>query len=178
MERISGYESASDMVNASSIKFFKSYLGAIEKNKHYHFWSGGQWNMQDLLVYVLGITGPANVYLTTYAISEDAVISLINLRDKKAIRDLQCIFDYKCKEQKGKSYLLARNNFSVTLSRIHAKVSIIENADWKITITGSANWTRNPRAERQVLCTVPQIVEGDLKIVKQIINGEMPFKVR
>lgn len=173
-----GFETDSVLINGASIKFFKQFLGKLEQNKHYHFWSGGQWNMQDLLNYILFVTGPANVFITTYAISEAAVISLMNLRDRKAINELQCVFDFKCKEQKGKSYLLAKNNFPVTLSAIHAKVAVIANAEWKITITGSANWTRNPRAERQVMCTVPEIVEGDIKIIKQLIAGDKPFKVR
>jgi len=178
VEPVPGIETAVEAVNASSIKFFKKYLLTLEQNKHYHFWSGGQWNMQDLLGGLLLITGPARVYITTYAISEAAVISMLNMINQGSITELHCLFDFKVKEQKGKSYLLAKNNFPVTLSRIHAKVTVIRNENWMISVTGSANWTRNPRAERQVICTVKEIVEGDIKIIEELIEDKQPFKVR
>lgn len=167
-----------DFVNAASLKFFKEYLKDIEHNRHYHFWTGGQWNMHDLLGYLIGITGKADIYFTTWAISEDAVRYLIFLKENKLVSSIKTVFDYKCKEQKSQAFLLAKNNFETALARIHAKVLVIENKDWAITVMGSANWTRNPRAERQMLCTCRDVALNDMKIINQLLAGEHPFKVR
>lgn len=165
-------------VNAASLKWFKGYLSDLSPGKHYHFWNGGQWNMQDLLQHVLNITGKADVWITTWSISEDAVRVLLDMRSREQIGELKAVFDYKSKEMKTKAFLMARENFNVTLARIHAKVTAIRNSKWCITITGSANWTRNPRAERQLLCTVPEVGESDIKIIESLAAGENPFKVR
>lgn len=171
-------EQAGELVNGASLKWFRTYIDKIEPGKHYHFWNGGQWSMQDLLQHLLNITGKASVWITTWSISEDAVRALLDMRNREMIGELKAVFDYKSKEMKTKAFLMARENFDVTLARIHAKVTCIRNENWCITITGSANWTRNPRAERQLLCTVPEIAEADIKIIESLAAGEHPFKVR
>lgn len=171
-------EGQAEIVNAASLKWFRDYLGELAPGRHYHFWNGGQWSMQDLLQHLLQLTGKADVWLTTWSISEDAVRALLDMRSRDMIGDLQAVFDYKAKEMKTKSFLMARENFKVTLARIHAKVTVLRNEQWLITITGSANWTHNPRAERQLICTVPEIVQEDIRIIELIAAGEQPFKVR
>lgn len=175
---VKGIDTAAEMINGASIKTLKKLLAGIEPGKHYHFWTGGQWNMHDLLVFMLSVTGPARVYFTTWSISEDAVRVLLKLKEASLITALTCVLDYKAKEQKTNAFLLAKTNFDVALTPIHAKVTVLVNDTWKVCITGSANWTRNPRAERQLICTVPEIVEEDIKIIEALAKGERPFKVR
>lgn len=175
---VKGIDSGTEIVNGASIKFLKRILGRIEQNKHYHLWTGGQWNMHDLLVFMLTVTGPAKVYFTTWSISEDSVRVLLKLLETKLITELTCVLDYKAKEQKTNAFLLAKSNFQVALTPIHAKVTVLVNAEWRITITGSANWTRNPRAERQLICTVPEVADADVSIIEALTRGEKPFKIR
>jgi hypothetical protein len=166
-------------INAASLKYFKSQLADIEPNKHYHFNTGGQWSMHELLEYLLNITGPADIFISTWAISEDPVRALMEMKNVGYIRNIKCIFDYKIKEQKSKAFLLAEQNFDkVKLDKCHAKVTVITNASWGITIPGSANYTRNPRIERGIVCTDPEAAEFDLTWMNAILNGEPFFKVR
>jgi hypothetical protein len=170
---------ASEYFNAASIKQFKIYLSKLEHNRNYHFSTGGQWSMHELMIYLLSITGPADIWKSTWAISEEPVRVIIELLDKKIIRSVKCIFDYKVKEQKSKAFLLAQSNFnSVTLAHCHAKVMVIKNENWSVSVSGSANDTRNPRIERGVICTVPEIAEEDIRWIEAVIKGEKIFKVR
>lgn len=165
--------------NAASIKQFKYYLASIEHNRHYHFSTGGQWSMHELMTYLLSITGPADIWKSTWAISEDPVRAIMDLQARKIVRSIKCIFDHKVKEQKSKAYLLAQSNFDhVTLTHCHAKVTVIRNERWSISVSGSANDTRNPRIERGVICTVPEIAEEDIRWMEAVMNGEKIFKVR
>jgi hypothetical protein len=175
---ISGHVMPEEILNASSFKFFKKYLSNVRADHTYHFWTGGQWNMHDLLIYLLSITGKANLYVTTYAISEDSVRRLIYLKEQNLLGEIQCVFDFTAKEQKNSAYTLCKQHFNVTLTRMHAKVCIVQNEKWSMIVTGSANWTRNPKAERQLMCTSREVVDEDVKIITQLINGENPFKVR
>lgn len=171
--------SVAECINAASIRFFKSQLKSFEMFKHYHYATGGQWNMHDLLLYLLGITGSADVFITTWSITEEPVRALINAMDAGLIKTLNCVFDHKVKEQKSKAFLLAESNFtSVTLAKCHAKVTLIVNDVWQVSISGSANYTRNPRAERGLICTVPGVASFDKQWIEAIINQQQPFKVR
>jgi len=171
-------EGAHAVINAASLKQFRKLLDPLKRGKHYHFWTGGQWYLHELVQHLLNQTGRADMWMTTWSISEDAARALMDMRSRGMIDRLTAVFDYKSKETKTKSFLLAKNNFTTTLARVHAKVTVIKNSNWSITLTGSANWTRNPRAERMLLCTVPEAAEYDIEIISTMARGENPFKVK
>lgn len=88
------------------------------------------------------------------------------------------ILDYSAKEYKSNALLLAQEHFNVALCPMHAKVCAIRNVAWNISITGSANWTRNPKAERLVICTSKNVVNDDIAMIESLLRNEQPFKVR
>ena len=117
--------------------------------------------------------------MSTWAIMEDAVREYLNMKSRSLITELHAIFDYKVKTQKTEALLLAENEFtSVSLAKNHSKVTVITNADWGITVVGSANQTRNPRIERGVVCTCRDVADFDIQWMEQVMNNENPFKVR
>ncbi len=112
------------------------------------FVSTGDWSVHDLLFYVLEKTGPAAVHFTTWAISEYAIRQLYNYVTSGLITDLTGIFDYRNVTVKSAEFhFLKRISPNVKPSRVHAKVTVVENEQWSITIAGSGNYTRNPRIE-------------------------------
>lgn len=170
---------AAAFFNAGSLKQFKQSLFNLEQNKHYHFATGGQWSMHELIIFLLKFTGPAHIYKCTWAIAEDPVRALINMQEKKQILSIHAILDYKVKDQKSQAYHLARENFtSVTLAKCHAKVTVIKNDEWCISVFGSQNDTRNPRPERGCVCTVKEIAEADIVWLQALMENKNPFKVK
>lgn len=176
---VNASDSLGSVFNGASIKYFKSKLDPLHQNMHYHFWTGGQWSMHTLAAYVLSITGPADVWLSTWAMTEEPVRAYIDLMKHGYVKSLKCIFDYKIKEQKSKAFLLAETNFtSVKLAHCHAKVMVISNDTWGISIPSSANQTRNPRIEYGIVCTDSKIADENIKYMEAIISGEKIFSVR
>ena len=169
----------SAFIDAASLKYFKSQLTNLEHNRHYHFNTGGQWSMHELLQYLLLTTGPADLFFSTWALSEDPVRAMLLMKERGYLRTISCILDYKIKDQKSKAFALAEQNFTrVKLTKCHAKVTVINNNTWGITIPGSANYTRNPRIERGVICTDHQAAEFDIRWISAVLNDEPFFKVR
>jgi len=177
-DAITGTVSPATLLNAASLKWFKSYLSKIDNERHYHLWTGGQWNMHDLLSYLLTHTGKSDLFLTTYSISEDSIHKLIYMLNTGVISSVNMILDYSAKEYKSNALLLAQEHFNVALCPMHAKVCAIRNVAWNISITGSANWTRNPKAERLVICTSKNVVNDDIAMIESLLRNEQPFKVR
>lgn len=168
-----------DVYNAASLKVFKSSLQNLTHNRHYHFSTGGQWNIYELIEFLLIKTGPAHVFMSTWAIMENAVREYVRMKDEGKLLSIHAIFDYKVKDQKTNALLLAENEFSsITLAKNHSKVTVISNETWGITVFGSANQTRNPRIERGEICTVKTVADFDLNWMNAVINNESPFKVR
>ena len=58
------------------------------------FWvSNGNWSMHELLLAMLNITGPADVWMSTYAMNETAERIVSQLKDENVIEHLYCLLD-------------------------------------------------------------------------------------
>lgn len=128
-------------------------FGQFEQNKSIHYVSLGDWSTHDLLFFLLEQIGPARVYFTTWAISEYAIRQLYQFIEQGLILELKGIFDYRNGIRKpAELQFLQKITTDIKAARCHAKVTVIENDRWGISVVGSANYTRNPRIEAGVLC--------------------------
>ena len=128
-------------------------IGEIVQEDTQPFWSDGDWSAHDMLFYLLNLTGPANVYFSTWAISEYAIRQLYNMIQEGLIIELHGIFDYRNGIRKpAELQFLQKITTDIKAAKCHAKVTVIENDHWGISVVGSANYTRNPRIEAGVLC--------------------------
>lgn len=147
-------------------------IGKLEKEQTIHFMSRGEWSMHDLLEHVLRQTGAANVWLTTWALTEEPVRKLFFLKEEGLLQSLSCIVDYRLRVRKPEPLQLLEGIAArIAFTQCHAKVSIIENADWSVSIVGSANYTKNPRIEAGTICSSKQVARFHKEWIKAITHG-------
>jgi hypothetical protein len=128
-------------------------FGQVIDGQSIHYVSLGDWSTHDLLFFLLAQTGPAKVYFTTWAISEYAIRQLYQFIEHGLILELKGIFDYRNGIRKpAELQFLQKITTDIKAAKCHAKVTVIENDHWGISVVGSANYTRNPRIEAGVLC--------------------------
>ena len=128
-------------------------FGKVIDGQSVHYASLGDWSTHDLLFFLLEQTGPARVYFTTWAISEYAIRQLYQFIEHGLILELKGIFDYRNGIRKpAELQFLQKITTDIKAAKCHAKVTVIENGHWGISVVGSANYTRNPRIEAGVLC--------------------------
>ena len=128
-------------------------FGQVTDGQSVHYASLGDWSTHDLLFFLLEQTGPARVYFTTWAISEYAIRQLYQFIEHGLILELKGIFDYRNGVRKpAELQFLQKITTDIKAAKCHAKVTVIENDNWGISVVGSANYTRNPRIEAGVLC--------------------------
>ncbi len=128
-------------------------FGKVIDGQSVHYASLGDWSTHDLLFFLLEQTGPARVYFTTWAISEYAIRQLYQFIEHGLILELKGIFDYRNGIRKpAELQFLKKITTDIKAAKCHAKVTVIENDNWGISVVGSANYTRNPRIEAGVLC--------------------------
>ena len=128
-------------------------FGKVADGQSIHYASLGDWSTHDLLFFLLEQTGPARVYFTTWAISEYAIRQLYGFIEHGLILELKGIFDYRNGVRKpAELQFLQKITTDIKAAKCHAKVTVIENDLWGISVVGSANYTRNPRIEAGVLC--------------------------
>jgi len=96
-----------------------------------HFVSMGDWSTHDLLFYFLKMTGPADVFFTTWSISEFAIRQLYSYVDTGMITKLSGLFDYRNGIHKpAELQFLKQITSDIKAAKCHAKVVVIRNLAW------------------------------------------------
>lgn len=143
-------------------------LGAIKPGTSKHFYSDGAFNLVQLVTYILKQTGPAHVFLTTYSIAEDSINVLKRKVEHGEILSARFIVDNRVRSMSAKNFDLLAGSFAgcYRCRALHAKVALVYNEDWHITLIGSQNATRNPKLERGIIHTDVNIFNFDKKILE------------
>ena len=126
------------------------------------------FQLYHLLEFVLEQTGPANVTLTTFSVSEEFVRKLAQMKNSGFISRLTIIADHRT-AVKALRLTLFTNNIAeeLLLGNNHAKVILVENSEWKVSVVTSQNQTRGNRIECGMICTYREIYDGLLKSVRE-----------
>ena len=113
-----------------------------------HYISKGQWSLHELISWLLHITGPADVMVTSFSLSETAIRSFLHLIDAGLIKSLKCLFDISTKKNKFDLLMFAQQvSGKIYLNTNHSKLILIENDQHRVIIQSSANLTVNRRFE-------------------------------
>lgn len=122
--------------------------------------SEGEWSLHDLLHRLLSFTGPADVAIASFSISEEAIRCFFSEIESGKIKTLRCLLDYTMRSHKiDLMMFLEIVATDVRTSPNHSKIILIENDTWKVAVIGSANFTPNPRLE--IACVFTTLKEFD-----------------
>lgn len=164
--------SESDIEAIADVLERTSQLGTIEQGIDKHFYSNGAFNLVQLMLYVLKQTGPAHVFLSTYSIAEDSISTLRRYVDDGTILSIRFLIDNRVRSISPKpfAHLIASFPDAYRCTSLHAKVALISNDDWHVSIVGSQNATHNPKLERGIIHTSEDIWRFDNNIMYEQFN--------
>lgn len=159
--------SCADIDTIADVLERTSQLGIIRQGADKHFYSNGAFNLVQLMLYVLRQTGPAHVFLSTYSIAEDSIATLHRYVDSGRILSIRFLIDNRVRSISPKpfAHLIASFPDCYRCTSLHAKVALISNDCWHISIVGSQNATHNPKLERGIIHTSPEIWQFDNTIM-------------
>lgn len=127
------------------------YIGADLNNK---------FQLYNLIEWVLQQTGPAEVTVVTFSMSEEFIRKMLKLQKSGLLKSCAVVLDFKAVQKTQKIIRFAQNVFSsVSYCKTHAKLVLIETDKLEfpgVIITGSQNATRGNRSESTVITTDEQ----------------------
>ena len=144
------------------------HIGRIEHGGIYNLWTFGRYCMTDIINHLLRITGPADVTATTWSLNTDSVQTMLNRRKDGLLTSFRMWIDPRVRRANPEPLRLLKQNFDTVIAPIHAKVALISNKDWKISVSGSMNFTSNPQPERGTIQCIDTVYDRD----KAIIDAE------
>ena len=145
-------------------------IGILEPGIQKHYYSDGNFNLMRLVFHLLKQTGPADVLMTTYSISQATLEAVIQRQNTGLIRSIRFIIDNRVKVMSPKPFQYMKENFNFRCISLHAKVALIGNDNWKVTIVTSQNATDNPKLERGIIFTDPRKYDYDHQILEDAFN--------
>jgi hypothetical protein len=151
---------------ADAEKALTRSIGQLENGREHHFNSWGNFNLVRLISYLIKQTGPAHVFMTSYTFSQKSIEQLQHKISKGEILSFRIILDNRVRVMSPKPFQMIATSFNYRCISVHAKVALIWNDQWKITIVTSQNATDNPKLERGTIFTDPEVFNFDLKVLE------------
>ncbi len=131
----------------------------------------------DILQWILDQTGPAAIKMTSFSISEEFLRRLYFIRQEGLVTDIDIVLDFKAT---NKTLILwpfiAQTVRNCYLASSHAKILLVGNDRWTVSVVMSQNLTRGNRFESGFISTSPEVfstLSGQVEYV--IKNQSVPF---
>lgn len=131
----------------------------------------------DILEYILEFTGPADVDMTSFSLSEEFLRRLFFMRKRQGINRLRIVLDYKAT---NKTLLLwpfiAQTVEHCYLADNHSKILYVHNDRHRVAVVMSQNLTRGNRYEAGAIFTDYAAIDGMASSIDHIISHlSVPF---
>ena len=125
-----------------------------------------------VIEWVLNQTGKSDICIMSYSISEEFIRKIWTLKQMDLIGNVSLIIDSKAAQKTQSLMKLINNIFSfVCFRKTHAKVVLISNSQYYVTITGSQNATRGNREESGIVTTSEETYIKFANEMERIIHG-------
>jgi len=140
------------------VSLFTNVIPSIEKGNIYNLVTTKIINPYTMVLSTLKFGTIKELYIATYAINLKAIKIFTNLLASKDVEQWTLLINENMKfRMKGKEVVLfeavkAYDNFILKKARVHAKVTLIQVEDKYIVITGSGNYSENPKIEQYTIC--------------------------
>ena len=172
------YESVDDLVliSCKAKDLLKELTNKLIPKRMIEFCTAGELSLHNLLQYLLKITGPADVYISTWAMKEDPARVLLFLKETGKIKQLFGIFDYRVRSTDSKHFQLIEKAFTkFVLTKNHSKVVVITGQTLSISIISSANFSNNPRIEVGYIYINTPSVEFHKQWMDKVLSGQKVY---
>ena len=135
----------------------------LHPGNEYHFYSWNNFNLVRLIIHLLKITGPSHLLMTSYSFSRKSIEALNAKKHNGQLLSIKVLVDNRVRVMSPKPFEMLKGCFDYRCISVHAKVALIWNDSIKITVVTSQNATDNPKLERGIIYTDPEIFDFDHK---------------
>ena len=153
-------------------KVLREHLADLVPGSTYTYFTGGKWSNHHLLQHLLELSGPADVLLTTWTITEAPVRVMQELLANGTIKSLTMLTDDRIRSRCAQAWQLMQTlPATVHLSKCHAKVTVVLNDTHGYLVVSSQNFTNNPRIEAgTIICDREAALFAQATILAEVQN--------
>ena len=145
-------------------------IGKLAQGKTTHYYSYGNFNLVRLMMHLMKQTGPVHAFMTSYSFSQKSIEQLQKRIEQQELLSFRVIVDNRVKSMSPKPFQMLTQCFDYRCSSIHAKVALLWNEQWTISVVTSQNATDNPKMERGTIFTSKEVFDFDYKALENEFN--------
>lgn len=128
----------------------------------------------DILEWVLDQVGVADVWQTSFSISEEFLRRLYFISKHNKVASINLILDLKATNKTLKLWSFIDSVITnAYLADNHSKLLLIRGGSSKVSVITSQNLTRGNRLESTVITTSPQVFDSLFVKVKDVMNNSI-----
>jgi hypothetical protein len=163
----------------SSLRELERCVSELVPDQATQFATAGRWSQHQLLEFLLRKTGPCRLWMTTWTITEEPMRALLMMMKEGLILELNAVLDYRIEKRKPEAFQLASQMITrIKLTKCHAKLLVLKNENWNVTVLGSANFSKNPRIEAGVIFTDRGSADFHSHWIDEVIEGKEVFRAK
>lgn len=136
----------------------------------------------DVLSWILDQTGPADIKMSSFSISEEFLRRIFFIKRAALVRSLDIVLDFKATNKTLKLWpFISQTVENCYLSDNHSKILLVSNEKWNVAVVMSQNLTRGNRYESGVISTDPGVFNSlkaqfDFVVTRQSIPFHEVFR--
>ena len=146
-------------------------------DKGYRAYLSNALQVADILKWTLSQTGPADVQMTSFSISEEFLRRIFFIEKEGLVRSLDIVLDFKATNKTLKLWpFIAQTVENCYLSDNHSKILLVSNEEWKVAVVMSQNLTRGNRYESGFITTDAAVFDSLHQQLNFVITRQsVPF---
>lgn len=146
-------------------------------DKGYQAYLNNALQVADILKWALLQTGPADVQMTSFSISEEFLRRIFFIEKEGLVRSLDIVLDFKATNKTLKLWpFIAQTVENCYLSDNHSKILLVSNEAWKVAVVMSQNLTRGNRYESGFITTDTSVFDSLHRQLDYVITRQsVPF---
>lgn len=162
--------------NCQASKLLEKLAGNLPENAFVEFVTAGEFSLHNLIAHILNISGPSEIYLSTWAIKEEPCRALDSLIKNGLIKALHAVVDKRTMSADAKYFGYFKNLCaSIALSENHSKVVAIQSEAMSFTIVCSANLSVNTRNEAGIIQRSVDSYNFHKTWMLKVLNGQKAY---
>ena len=150
-------------------------LGPIEHGCELAGLAKGQFSLVELIGYLIDVTGPAHLTVSTWTAAGADLAHTRELLDNGAILSARWLVDFSFPSRQPAYCAQLRERFGDDAIRVtanHAKFVLIRNAAWAIVVRTSMNLNRNRRLEWWEVSDDPDLADWFDEVIDATFDGD------
>ncbi len=150
-------------------------VGTISKGLERYVLSKGQFSLIEFLEAILAQTGPAHATISTWTAAGSDISEAHNFLTDGRILSCRFLVDFTFHRRKPQFCGQIRQMFgnsAIRVTRNHAKLAVITNDQWKVTVFTSANLNMNPRMEYFLIREDEDLAQFNLSWIDDLFNSK------